>query len=210
MRGAIDVVATQRVFLVDDDEAVRLAMSRLFESAGIDHRLYPSGDGFLEDYSPELCGCLVLDMRMPGADGMAVQRRLNTLGSALPIIFMTGHGELPIAVRAMRLGALHFLRKPVDDTELLDTIKQAFERESDARRESERRQDAAHRLATLTDREIEIFERVGDGEANKRIAGDLEISQRTVETHRAKVMRKLGVRTLAELIRLRIDVQRLP
>ena len=195
----------QQVFLIDDDNAVRVAMSRLFESAGLDHRAFSSGEQFLEHYTEELSGCLVLDIRMPGVSGMEVQHRLNAANSMLPIIFMTGHGELPMAVRAMRLGAIHFLRKPVDERELLNSIQQAFEQESTSRQRIRRQSDVAKMLSTLTDRERQIFERVTDGEANKFIASNLNISERTVEVHRSNAMKKLGVRTLAQLVRIRID-----
>jgi len=205
-----EFVTDQQVFLVDDDEGVRLAMSRLFESAGLDHRLFSSGSQFLERFSSDLSGCLVLDVRMPGISGLDLQRRLTAAGSLLPIIFMTGHGDLPMAVKAMRSGAIHFLRKPVDETELLDSIGQAFEQEADVRRLSDRRLAASRRLEALTEREREVFERVADGDANKSIASDLEISQRTVEVHRSKVMKKLDVRTLAQLVRLRIEAESFP
>ena len=195
----------QQVFLIDDDKAVRIAMSRLFESAGFDHCAFASGEQFLESYSQALSGCLVLDIRMPGIGGMEVQQRLNALNSTLPIIFMTGHGELPMAVRAMRLGALHFLRKPIDESELLDSVRQAFEQESSSRQRISRQHDVARMLSTLTDRERQIFELVTDGDANKFIASSLNISERTVEVHRSNAMKKLGVRTLAQLVRLRID-----
>lgn len=178
--GGIGAPSAQQVFLIDDDDAVRTAMSRLFESAGLDHRAFTSGDQFLQRYTPELSGCLVLDIRMPGVSGMEVPRRLVAVGSILPIIFMSGHGDLPMAVRAMRLGAVHFLRKPVDEQELLDSIQQALERESDVRRQLVGQRDAATRLDSLTERERQIFELVTDGTSNKSIASDLGISERTV------------------------------
>lgn len=198
----------QQVFLIDDDEAVRIAMSRLFESAGLDHRAFSSGDQFLQRYSSDLSGCLVLDIRMSGISGMELQRELNTAGSILPIIFMTGHGDLPMAVRAMRLGALHFLRKPVDEQELLDSIQQAFEQEVEVRQRLKRQSDAANLFNALTDREQQIVELVTNGNSNKSMASDLGISERTVEVHRSSAMKKLGVRTLAQLVRLRIDADK--
>ena len=195
----------QQVFLIDDDEAVRVAMSRLFESAGLDHCTYSSGIEFLQHFSAELAGCLVLDIRMSGMSGMEVQRKLNAAQSILPIIFMTGHGELPMAVRAMRLGALHFLRKPVDESELLESIQQAFEQEVQFRQRLTRQGDAANRFKDLTERERQTVELVSDGSSNKSIANELGISERTVEVHRFRAMRKLGVRTLAQLVRLQID-----
>jgi len=196
----------QQVFLIDDDEAVRVAMSRLFESAGLDHRAFSSGDQFLQRFSPDLSGCLVLDVRMAGLSGLAVQRKLIAAGSILPIIFMTGHGDLPMAVNAMRLGALHFLRKPIDEAELLSSIEQGFEQEAQARIQGIRKTDAINRYQSLTERERQIFQLVTDGNANKSIAGDLGISERTVEVHRSSAIKKLNVRTLADLIRLRIDI----
>jgi two-component system response regulator FixJ len=195
----------QQVFLIDDDEAVRIAMSRLFESAGLNHRAFSSGNQFLERYSPDLSGCLVLDVRMSGISGLELQRELNAIGSILPIIFMTGHGDLPMAVRAMRLGAIHFLRKPVDESELLDSIEQAFRQEFEVSERTTRHRDARNLFNALTDRERQTIELVTDGNSNKFIASDLGISERTVEVHRSAAMKKLGVRTLAQLVRLHVD-----
>lgn len=197
----------QAVYLIDDDDAVRTAMSRLFESANLVHQVFASGTEFLDIYTAELPGCIVLDIRMPIMSGLELQRELNRLGSVLPIIFMTGHGDLPMAVRAMRLGAFNFLRKPIDDKELLDSIQQGFVIEAAARTVWQVREYSASLIAMLTDREKQIFERITDGHANKAIASELDISMRTVEVHRSHVMQKLDVNNMAELIRLRLEAE---
>lgn len=197
----------QQIFLIDDDSAVRVAMSRLFESAGFQHRCFSSGNQFLDRFSEDLSGCLVLDVRMPGISGVELQRQLITLDSILPIIFMSGHGDLPMAVKAMRHGAVHFLRKPVDEAELLDSIEQSFEQEAALRKQKIAQQHSSDCLNLLTERERQIFERVTNGESNKLIASELNISLRTVEVHRSTAMKKLNARSLAQLVRLRIETE---
>ena len=195
----------QIVFLIDDDDAVRDAMGMLLESSDISFQSFACASDFLDSYSSELRGCLVLDIRMPGMDGLELQSILNGLKSTLPIIFITGHGDVPMAVEAMRLGALDFIRKPVNERHLLDRINQALSHEIDVRKEKLEIQQSRVKLESLTQRECQVFVRVAEGQANKAIALDLEISERTVEVHRFRAMRKLGIRTLAQLVRLQID-----
>jgi two-component system response regulator FixJ len=194
----------QQVFLIDDDEAVRDAMGMLLESNGLPYRSFACASDFLNNYSHDLRGCLVLDIRMPNMDGLELQSILNGQNSTLPIIFITGHGDIPMAVEAMRLGALDFMRKPINELNLLQAINQALGHETDIRKQIYDIQQLTLKLDALTQREQQIFERVADGQANKSIAFDLGISERTVEVHRAQVMKKLNVKTLAQLVRLKI------
>ncbi len=194
----------QQVFLIDDDEAVRDAMGMLLESSGLSYRSFASARDFLDDYNNDLRGCLVLDIRMPGMDGLELQSILNNKSSTLPIIFITGHGDIPMAVEAMRLGAVDFMRKPINELTLLDSIDQALSHETDIRKQTIDIQRSKLKLDSLTQREQQIFECVAEGQTNKSIAFDFDISERTVEVHRAQVMKKLDVTTLAQLVRLKI------
>jgi FixJ family two-component response regulator len=198
----------QQVFIIDDDEAVRDSMSMLLETIDLPHRCFASAREFLEFFDGTQRGCLVLDIRMPGMSGLDLQQHLNDDNAMLPIIFITGHGDIPMAVEAMRHGALDFMRKPFREQDLLDRIQQALEYEAGTRDILLDRAKILQRIATLTAREREVFERVVQGQANKVIAIDLGISERTVEVHRAQVMKKLEVRTLAELVRAKIDAER--
>jgi two-component system response regulator FixJ len=182
----------QTVYVVDDDEGVRDGLSLLLATVGQPCELYESGHDFLEAYDNERRGCLVLDIRMPG--------------STLPIIFITGHGDIPMAVEAMRRGALDFIRKPFREHDLLERINEALNLDEDAHRKAVDAQALAEKVSSLSDRENEVFERVAEGMMNKVIAADLGISERTVEVHRGQVMKKLGVRTLAQLVRAKIEV----
>jgi len=188
--------------VVDDDEAVRDSLSMLLRSVGFQPRAYESAIDFLEDYDPTQHACLVADVRMPGMSGLDLQTALNKKGSELPIIFITGHGDVPMAVDAMKAGAIDFIQKPFRDQDLLDRINQALLQDSDRRESSEERMAVRARLAALTPREREVMERVVKGQANKVIALDLGVSQRTVEIHRARVMQKMNARSLAELVTL--------
>ncbi|MFT5975251.1 MAG: two-component system response regulator FixJ [Gammaproteobacteria bacterium] len=194
----------QQVFLIDDDEAVRDAMGLLLESSGLSYCSFALASDFLDHYSGDLRGCLVLDIRMPSMDGLELQSLLKEQNSTLPIIFITGHGDIPMAVEAMRLGALDFMRKPVNELSLLQAINQAMSHETDIRKQTSDIQQSKLKFDSLTQREQQIFERVTEGQANKSIAFDLGISERTVEVHRAQVMKKLDVTTLAQLVRLKI------
>lgn len=198
----------QQVFIVDDDEAVRDSMSMLLDTIDLPHRCFASAGEFLDFYDGTQRGCLVLDIRMPGMSGLELQQRLSSTNALLPIIFITGHGDIPMAVEAMRQGALDFMRKPFREQDLLDRIRQALEHEAGTRDILLDRAKIRERIATLTAREHEVFERVAKGQANKFIASDLGISERTVEVHRAQVMKKLEVRTLAQLVKAKIDADR--
>jgi two-component system, LuxR family, response regulator FixJ len=189
------------VYIVDDDEAVRDSLMILLKSIGLACESFPSAVDFLAGYAPERHSCLVTDIRMPGLSGLELQEKLNEQHIEIPIIFITGHGDVPMAVNAMKSGAMDFVQKPFRDQDLIDRINKALQQDRE-RRLSRRHAQVIHkRLATLTPRETEVMERVVKGQANKVIALDLGVSQRTVELHRARVMRKLGMRSLAELVR---------
>lgn len=190
------------VFIVEDDEAVRDSLRLMLESLGHKVASFGRADEFLEAYDPELPGCLVLDIRMPGMNGMELQRKLNAMTSILPIIFVTGHGDVPMAVEAMQQGAVDFVQKPYREQDLLDKIQTAIAQDTENRQELQEVQLIAGRYDELTPREREVMEMMVDGKANKVIAIDLDISQRTVEIHRARVMEKMNARSLAQLVRM--------
>lgn len=197
----------QTVFIVDDDEGVRDGLSLLLATVGVSCELYESAQQFLDTYDGDKRGCLVLDIRMPRMTGLDLQKKLLEIGSTLPIIFITGHGDIPMAVEAMRRGALDFIRKPFREHDLLERINEALNIDENAHRKAMDRQQLAEKLAALSEREKQVFDRVADGQMNKVIAADLGISERTVEVHRGQVMKKLEVRTLAQLVRVKIDME---
>lgn len=197
----------QTVFVVDDDEALRDALATLLEAEGIASETYADAACFLArlgDWHPEASGCLVLDVRMPGLSGLDVQDELNARGVDMPVIFITGYGDVPSAVRAMKGGAVDFLSKPFDARALAERIREALR--VDAERCAARRELAVARARaqTLSPRERQVFERVAAGQANKSVAIDLGVSERTVEIHRGHVMQKMGVRHFADLVRLKL------
>ena len=189
------------VYVVDDDEAVRDSLSLLLKAVGLTGQTFSSAAEFLNDYDPEQHGCLVADIRMPGMSGLDLQDELNRRGAQLPLIFITGHGDVPMAVDAMKSGALDFIEKPFRDQDLLDRVQQALAWDKERRIENLKTLAIRERLATLTPRETEVMECVVQGQANKVIAMDLGVSQRTVEIHRARVMEKMGIRSVAKLVR---------
>ena len=203
----IDEAQGQLVYIIDDDEAVRDSMGMLLDSADLQFACFETADDFLGHYDGSQRGCLVLDIRMPGMSGLELQRKLIDLNSALLVIFITGHGDVPMAVEAMRRGAIDFLRKPVRESDLLTRIEQALQQEPGARDETRNRNENCAQLDSLTEREREVFRLVAEGQANKVIAADLGISERTVEVHRAKVMKKLDVRNLAQLVRIYLELE---
>ena len=197
----------QTVFVVDDDDALRDAIATFLDAEGHACETYADAAALLArfaDLPPETSGCLVLDVRMPGLSGLDLQDELNARGIDLPIIFITGYGDVPSAVRAMKGGAVDFLSKPFDAETLVERIRGALR--TDAKRRASRRELAAtrKRAATLTPREREVLERVAAGQANKSVAIDLGVSERTVEIHRSHLMKKMGVRHLADLVRLKL------
>ncbi|MEM7209121.1 MAG: response regulator [Pseudomonadota bacterium] len=197
--------ATPTVYIVDDDDAVRDAMGLLLETADVPHHGFNSAESFLEAWNGSQRGCLVLDVRMPGMDGARLQKALNDAECHLPIIFLTGHGDVPMAVEAMRHGALDFLRKPVAEQDLLELINNAFALESTQFVAGETARRLQGKLDSLTDREHEVFTHVAQGMSNKVIAAELDISERTVEVHRSQVMKKLDAASLADLVRIHVE-----
>ncbi len=198
---------TPCVYLVEDDDAVRDSLQMVLESVGLRAQAFASADLFLDAYTADLEGCLVLDIRMPGMNGMELQRRLTELNAILPIIFVTGHGDVPMAVEAMQQGALDFVQKPYREQELLDKINQALTLDKENRASLQHRQLILQYMKNLTPRECDVMELMVAGKANKVIAIDLEISQRTVEIHRARVMEKLHANSLAHLVRMYMVVE---
>jgi two-component system response regulator FixJ len=194
------------IFVVDDDSAVRDSLKLLLRSVGQAVETYGSGQEFVDAYNDDRAGCLVLDIRMPGMSGLELQQKLNEKHSILPIIFITGHGDVPMAVEAMQAGAVDFIQKPFRDQDLIDRINQALEKDHNNRASLGERNDIRRRLETLTPREREVLDLVVHGKANKVIAGDLKLSQRTVEIHRARVMEKMQASSLAHLVRMVLEV----
>jgi FixJ family two-component response regulator len=198
-------VAPPTVFIVDDDEAVRGSLRLLIRSVGLQAKACGSAREFLEGYDARQPGCLVLDVRMPGMSGLELQQELNQRGATIPVVFITGHGDVPMAVEAMQHGAFDFLQKPFRDQDLLDRVQRALGRDAESRAALAARAQIAERLASLTPRELEVMRLVTRGKANKVIGGELGVSQRTVEIHRAHVMEKMQAGSLAELVRMVLD-----
>jgi FixJ family two-component response regulator len=190
------------VFLVDDDPSILKALCRLLAAEGFETRPYSSATNFLDDFNANLPGCIVMDLAMPGLSGLELQSRLASSGRMRPIVFITGHGDIPSSVRAMKAGAVDFLIKPFDDHALLSAVRVAIEKDRAARFQQAQRDRIEKSLATLTAREREVFQHVTRGRLNKQIAGDLGIVEKTVKVHRGRIMKKMGVRTLAELVKL--------
>lgn len=197
------------VFVVDDDPGVQQALKMLFRSVGHRIEVFATAQEFLDAYDEQWSGCIVLDIYMPGMSGLELQQRLNERHSILPIVFMTGHGDVPMAVEAMQAGAVDFIQKPFHDEDMLDRVSQAINKDTDNRRVLRERHEIAKRLELLTPREKEIMSLVVNGRANKVIAADLSLSQRTVEIHRARVMEKMQASSLAHLVRMVIAVDEL-
>lgn len=195
------------VYVVDDDEDVRHALRWLIESVDLTVATYPSAEAFLVAYTPGQPGCLVLDVRMPGMGGLGLLEHMHTEGIELPTIILTGHGDVPIAVRAMKSGAIDFIEKPFTDQDLLDQIQRALREDAKLRSQQLERAQVLSRAETLTPREREVLHRVVQGQANKVISAELGISERTVETHRKKIMDKMQARSLAELIQMTLLTQ---
>ena len=194
------------VFIVDDDEAVRGSLRLLLKSVGLIPAALGSAREFLQKYDPAQPGCLVLDVRMPEMSGLELQEQLNFLGAVIPVIFITGHGDVPMAVEAMQAGAFDFLQKPFRDQDLIDRIQRALEKDRTNRAVLAERTAIRQRLESLTPREREVLTMVAGGKPNKIMAADLGVSQRTVEIHRARVMEKMGATSLAQLVRMIMDL----
>jgi FixJ family two-component response regulator len=190
------------VFVIDDDPSMRGALEDLVSSVGLEVNLFASPQEFLESERPDAPGCLVLDVRLPGMSGLTFQKELVRVGVTLPVIFITGHGDIPMSVRAMKAGAVEFLTKPFHDQELLDAIHAAIERDRDRRREQVLVTELRERYAALTERERQVMTLVVVGRANKQIAAELSLSEMTVKVHRGQVMRKMQAASLPALVRM--------
>ena len=199
----------QVVYIVDDDPDVRESLVILMETVGQAFNEYESAHAFLQDYHEGMRGCLVADIRMPRMSGLELQEKLIDAGSLLPIIFITGHGDISLAVKAMRRGALDFIRKPFHEQNLLDRINEALDIEDGKRKVQMDKQQLVARFDSLSQRELEVLELVAQGKMSKVVADDLGISERTVEAHRSHIMHKLGIHTVAQLIRLKIQIEML-
>ncbi len=193
--------ATPTVFIIDDDSSVRDAVSLLLRTDGLNVAAFASAAAFLEAVTVQQPGCLVLDVRMPGMSGLDLQKQLQARGFGMPILFMTGHGDVPMAIRAMKAGAFDFLEKPFQGAKLLERVREALALDARQHGRQARRAEAAARLALLSPREREVLDRVVIGQYNKVIAAELGISLSTVEIHRKRVMEKLQAESLADLIR---------
>jgi FixJ family two-component response regulator len=200
--GAATVAERPVVFLVDDDASVREAVDDLLTSVGVDVRAFGSIQEFLQSRRPDVPGCIVLDVRLPGTSGLEFQRGLAESGIRLPIIFISGHGDIDMSVRAMKLGAVEFLTKPLREQELLDAIQVAVERDRVRRREDSAVAELRARFGSLTVREREVFALVVTGRPNKQIAAELDLSEMTVKVHRSQITRKMQAKSIVSLVRM--------
>ncbi len=194
--------AAVQVFIVDDDEAVRDSLEALLAVQGHSVQSYPSGDAFLAAWRPEARGCALVDLRMPGRDGLQLIDRLKSQGSKLPVIVVTGHGDVPLAVKAMKSGAVDFIEKPYSNDTIVQVVRQALARANTPAAAEGEGGKAAQRLASLTQREREVLQQLVIGRPNKIIAYELKISPRTVEIHRANLMKKMEAESLSHLVRM--------
>lgn len=193
------------VFIIDDDDAVLDSLSVLLETGGFSVKAFASANAFLAAVQQSWRGCILTDVRMPGMDGLELQEKIAERGLNLPVVVMTGHGDVPIAVRAMKAGAIDFIQKPFDEETILDGIRRAMARSEQVRSQEAASTEVRGRLATLTTREREVLDNLVDGHPNKVIAFNLGISPRTVEIHRARVMEKMRARSLSELVRMTLS-----
>lgn len=190
------------VFIVDDDQAMAESLSWMIESVGFKTKTFTNAQSFIDSYTPNQAGCLILDVRMPEISGPELQERLNQKHIQLPIIFISGHGDIPLAVRVMKAGAIDFLAKPFNDQVLLEVINKAIRIDKENREKKLQSVEIAERVAQLTPREHQIMCHIVAGKLNKVISGELDISLKTVEAHRANIMKKLQVKSLPELVRI--------
>ncbi|MHC4844359.1 MAG: response regulator transcription factor [Planctomycetota bacterium] len=195
------------VFIVDDEKAMRDSLKTLMETVGLNAQTYSSADAFLEAYNPQVHGCLVADVRLPGMSGLELQEKLVQENIKLPVIVITGHGDVPMAVQAMKMGALNFIEKPFRDQVLLDNIQKAIDLDTQLRYEQKKNAESKKKLELLTPREREILDFLITGKPNKVIAFELGISQKTVDFHRANILKKMGADSVVKLVRLLGNLQ---
>lgn len=198
-----------KIYIVDDEEAMRDSLTWMLEGEGYQTQCFPSAEAFLEALSDDMAGCLVLDVRMPEMSGLELHERLSAMGNHLPVIFITGHGDVPMAVSALQRGACDFVQKPFDDQDVLARIRKALT--LDSQRVAQRERDTAllARVRQLSAREFEVMRLVVEGKLNKQIADELEISTKTVEAHRARIMDKMGARTITDLVKINFALDKL-
>lgn len=196
-----------KVYVIDDAEEVRSAITLLMESVGLDVVTFSSADDFLNSFSPNFEGCILLDVRMPGMSGLDLQQKLNEMGGAPPVIIISGHGDIPMAVKAVQAGAVDFVEKPFNEQEILDTVHRAFKIDSIQRGKNMMVGAIKEKMNTLTTRETEVLYAITTGKRNKNIAADLNISLSTVEAHRGHVMSKMKAKSLSELMRMVIYIE---
>lgn len=196
-----------KVYIVDDDEAMRDSLKWLLESRGLKVSLHPSAEAFLHAFNNELCGCLVLDVRMPGMNGLDLYEQLQARASTLPVIFITGHGDVPMAVSALKKGAADFIEKPFNDQDILRLIESCMKQDRVASARRAENASVTQRLDSLTQREREVLGLIVGGKLNKQIADELGISIKTVEVHRSRIMDKTGANSVAELVQLVLTSQ---
>lgn len=201
------MAANAPVFVVDDDADIRDSLKMLLEASGYPAQVFESAATFLASQAPSTLGCLVVDVQMPGMNGIELQKELNARHSPLQVVVMTGHGEISIAVEAMKTGAVDFLEKPFEDTVLLKSVEGAIARASSAAGHAKEAEEAEKRIDSLTEREHQVLDMIVAGKANKVIAYELSISPRTVEIHRARVMEKMGAVNLADLVRRVLSIK---
>jgi FixJ family two-component response regulator len=190
------------VHIIDDDESLRSALDSLLRSVGLETRVFGSVRQFLDAGPAEAPGCIVLDVRLPGMSGLDFQSQLADLGVHLPVVLITGHGDIPMSVRAMKAGAVDFLQKPFRDQDMIDAVSTAITRDRERRSSDSEQRNVRDRFATLSPREQQVMMLVTAGKMNKQVAGDLGLSEITVKIHRGSAMRKMGARTLADLVRM--------
>lgn len=200
---------TQKIYIVDDDEPMRDSLTWLMEGEGYAVECFASAESFLAALTPEFAGCLVLDVRMPGMSGLELHERLSNAGNHLPIIFITGHGDIPMAVSALQRGACDFIQKPFNDKDLLSRVSRALSLDCQQAAQRQRDTTLVQLAKHLSMREYEVLRRVANGLLNKQIADELHISTKTVEAHRARAMEKIGAKTLAELVRLCLALEKI-
>lgn len=198
-----------KIYIVDDEEAMRDSLTWMLEGESYETQCFPSAEDFLGALSDDMAGCLVLDVRMPGMSGLELQERLLAMGNHLPVIFITGHGDVPMAVSALQRGACDFVQKPFEDQDMLARIRKALT--LDCQRTAQRQRDTAllQRVKQLSSREYEVMRLVVEGKLNKQIADELDISMKTVEAHRSRIMDKMGARTIPELVKINLMLEKL-